>query len=403
MGVLKINFDKIPSTGQDLKILNRLLVRDLIRKYGPISRNEIAQKAGLTPSTITVITGDLIKTGIIKEAGYGRSGGGRRPIMLELNPGAAYVLAVRIQKGDVLIALFDLAGNIVSKKSHFIDSMQPEELGKVVADTFYWLCSNSKIDPQKVLWCGVASPGLIDSNQGIIVRSSNLNWRAVKLKEIIANKLGNLPVHIEQNANAAALAELERGSARGYNNFIYLNLSVGISAAFIIDGKIYSGEKGYAGEIGHSVLFPKGGQLCACGKKGCFEAACGVKSIIEQVVKELGDNLKSKITIDDVVSPPLINNPTVRRILTKAGYLVGIGIANLLSLFNPKLVILGGNLAKAGNILTDSVIKSIKEWAFEEIIDDVKIVNSKMLEDPQLVGAAVFALQNVFALENWGI
>ncbi len=321
--------------------------------------------------------------------------------MLELNRNAVYVLAVRIQQGEVLIALFDLMCNIVAKISHPFDSILPEQLASVVSDTFDYLCSENQIDPNKVLWCGVATPGLIDSTKGVIVRSSNLHWHNVEFEEIMTSHLENLPVCIVQNANAAALAELERGSGQSYENFIYLNLSVGISAAFILEGKIYKGEKGYAGEIGHSILFPKGGPACVCGKKGCFEAVCGVKPILERVARELGLDKESRITIEDVVSPPLIDNDSIRAIITEAGHLIGLGIANLLSLFNPELVILGGSLARAGSVLTQSVMDGIREFTFEAIVDGVQVVNSSMVEDPQLVGAAVLALQHVFSIEKW--
>lgn len=410
MEVFLINRKKTPSTGQDLKIINRLLVRDTIRTLGPIARHEVARKTGLTPSTITVITSHLIKQGIINETGYGESGGGRRPILLELNSKAGYVLAVRIQKGEVLIGLFDLSGKLISKQSYIYQSISPEELGRIIADSLQWLCQSNNIDPDKVRWCGVTSPGLVDSEQGIIVRSSNLNWHSINLKEIIATKLHNIPVCVEQNVKAAALAELERGCARGYNNFIYLNLSVGIGAAIIFNGRIFSGEKGYAGEIGHSVLFPKDGPICSCGRRGCFEAVCGVHSIIERVKKEVPDEVfsanhlvKAKVTIDDIITPPLLEEATVHRIITEAAYFIGIGVGNLLSAFNTRLVILGGDLAKAEDVLIEPIKNCLKERVLEEIADEVRILNSRMQEDPQLVGAAVVALQKIFTLEDWAI
>mgnify|MGYP000863680118 CR=1 FL=1 len=408
--VFPIRIVKGPSTGQDLKILNRILVRDTIRKLGPISRHEISHKTGLTPSTITVITSELIKQNIIKETGYGDSRGGRRPILLELNPKVAYILAVRIQKGEVLIGLFDLACNILSKQSYAFDSISPEEFGQIISDSFNWLCQSNNIDPKKVLWCSIASPGLIDSRKGVVVRSSNLNWHNVNLKDVIAKKLHKLTIHIEQNVKAASLAELEWGCARGYSNFIYLNLSVGISAAFVINGNIFSGEKGFAGEIGHSVLYPENGPLCSCGRNGCFEAACGVNSIIKRVKKDVPEEdflelslVKDKITIDDIVTPPLSENATVRRILTEVGYLIGICVGNLLNSFNTNLVILGGDLAKAGEVIIDPITQCLKERVLDEIIDEVRILNSRMHEDPQLLGAAALALQKTFAMEDWDI
>ena len=162
------------SNSKDLKVNNRLLVRDMIRKRGPIARYEIARETGLTPSTVSVIVAELLENNVIKEVGHGESSGGRRPILLELNPTAAYVLAVRIQRGEAVIAIFDLNQEILGERYCQFNTDLPEQVVEAVGQSFEELVSELKISPQKVLWCGVASPGLVSSHTGVVARSSTL-------------------------------------------------------------------------------------------------------------------------------------------------------------------------------------------------------------------------------------
>src|SRR5690606_5169310 len=138
------------------------------------------------------------------------------------------------------------------------------------------------------------SPGLINVQSGVIERSSNLQWQQIPLGTMLSKRLYGMPVLLENISNAAALAEKEYGSGRGYNDLIYLNLSVGIGAGIIIDGKVYGGAKGYAGEIGHMTLIPDGGPPCTCGRSGCMEAVCGVGAIIERMKKEIPPEVFTK-------------------------------------------------------------------------------------------------------------
>ncbi|NMB11770.1 MAG: ROK family transcriptional regulator, partial [Firmicutes bacterium] len=233
-----------------MKVLNRLLVRDMIRRLGPIARYEIAKETGLTPSTVTVIVAELLEAGVIKEVGHGASSGGRRPILLELNPTAAYVFAIRIQRGELMTAIFDLGKNIMAQRYSHLDTDLPDNVVEMIGSSFEELIEETKINPDAILWCGVACPGLVSSHRCVVERSSNLDWIKVPLSALISKRLGGLPVHVENISNAAALAEKEYGLGRGHKHLVFINLSVGIGAGILADGEIYGGVKGFAGEIG---------------------------------------------------------------------------------------------------------------------------------------------------------
>ena len=400
--------EKPASKSRDLKVLNRLLVRETIRRHGPIARYEVAKLTGLTPPTVTVIVNELLREGVVKEIGFGESTGGRRPVMLTLNPRAGYVLAIRLQRGQAMTALLDLGAGILASQILRLDSHLPGEVVETVGGSCGQLLEATGIRIEDVFWCGIASPGLIDPSHGVVARSSNLGWENVPLGKMVSNKLRGIPVHVENISNAAAVGERLFGSGRGCPNLIYLNLSVGIGAGIIINGEIFGGARGYAGEVGHMVLVPEGGPRCSCGREGCFEAICSTRTVLEKAKGILEEMTlkpyglkKENLTITEVVTRPLLELPAIQRILAETGAMIGIAIANLVSLFNPEMVILGGELAQAGSVLLEAAVRVAKERALKEIAGPVRIVISTMNQDPPLMGVYALVLEKIFQIDDW--
>ena len=396
------------SNSKDLKVLNRLLVRDMIRRLGPIARYEIAKETGLTPSTVTVIVAELLEAGVIKEVGHGASSGGRRPILLELNPTAAYVFAIRIQRGELMTAIFDLGKNIMAQRYSHLDTDLPDNVVEMIGSSFEELIEETKINPDAILWCGVACPGLVSSHRGVVERSSNLDWIKVPLSALISKRLGGLPVHVENISNAAALAEKEYGLGRGHKHLVFINLSVGIGAGILADGEIYGGVKGFAGEIGHMTLLTENGPLCACGRRGCFEAVCGVRAVVErakatipaETFAEYGIS-KDELTLADLAFSPLANCTEAQRLIGEVGRFIGILVANVVNLLNPETIILGGELSNLGDRLLQAVKAEVEARTLEEIQKTVSIQISNIKGSAPLMGAYALALERIFSLEEW--
>lgn len=400
---------KSASNSKDLKVLNRILVLNTIRKNGPIARYEVAKFTSLTPPTVTVIVNDLIEKGIVQEIGRGESNGGRRPVMLKLNNYARYILAVRIQHGEIIVALLDLESNIIESISRKFDTNNPTEVVSVIVASFNLIITNSKINKDKVLWCAVASPGLINSFKGSIEHSSNLKWGKVNLSEILSQALGGIPVHIENISNAAALGEKMYGKGYGCSNLIYLNLSVGIGAGIIINDQLFTGAQGYAGEIGKigvrtKTVPDKERPL----QYESFEEVCGVLNIFKRIKEEVPEEIferhkiaKHQITIDKIFLPPLVEIPEIKQILLEAAYIIGSKIAELISLFNTEMIILGGEWTKAESLLLDTVSRVVRENTFREMGESIKIVISSMEEDPPLMGVYALVLEKLFSSEEW--
>ena len=395
------------NNNRNVKRLNRILIRNIIRKLGPIARYELAERTGLTPPTVTVIVNELIKDGVVVEVGFGESSGGRRPVMLELNPKAAYVFAISLQRDEAMTALFDIGGNILSLHKWVLDTSCAEDVVEAIGSSFDWFIEESNIDRGRVLYSGVATPGLINTHRGLIKRSSNLGWDEVPFGAMLSKRLYGIPVQVENNSNAAAFAEKEHGSGQGYRNLFYLNLSVGVGAGIIIDGELYSGTTGYAGEIGHIHLDYS--QLpTQPGQNHNLESVCGVRSVVERIKNVVSDGAlaehglsRNRLNMADILVSSLPELPEVRVIFEKAAHCIGITVANTVSVFNPELIILGGELPKVGQFFTDAVLQAMLNGLLKEFFGTVKVVSSNMSEDPPLMGAYALALDTLFSIQNW--
>jgi N-acetylglucosamine repressor len=390
---------------KDLKILNRMLVLNTIRHQGPIARSEIAKLIGLVAPTVTVIVNQLIKKNIIQEVGRGESSGGRKPVMLELNPRAGYIFAVRVQRGEIVTALLDLASNLLENRRQMLDTTNAEDVVAAIGSSFDLITANLQIAKHKILCCGVASPGLVDSHCGIVERSSNMVWGRVPLGEMLSQRLANLPVHVENISNAAALGEKMYGSGSACANLIYLNLSVGIGAGIIINNQLFGGAHGYAGEIGTVThqLNPEG-----LVNYSNFEMRCGIRAIVDKVKAAVSDEALEKlglskkgINIFEILHHPWIEIPAIREIILETSRQIGIKVAELVNLFNTEMVILGGELTWAENLLLNTVAATVKENTLPEMSESVKIIISTMKEDPPLMGAYALVLEKLFQSGRW--
>ncbi len=398
----------VGTNSKDLKVTNRLLVRDMIRRRGPIARYEIARETGLTPSTVSIIVAELLRTGVIQEVGHGVSSGGRRPILLELNPAAAYVFAVRLQRGELVAAIFDLKEEILAERFCQLNTDHPQRVVDAIGHTFEELVTELQISPNRVLWCGVASPGLVTADTGVVERSSNLGWVGIPLGALLRERLGGMPVTVENISNAAALAEKEYGLGRGRDHMVFINLSVGIGAGIVAGGHIYGGCRGFAGEIGHMQVL-EGGPLCACGQRGCFEAVCGARAVLEkakavlpfEILRAIG-KAREELTWHDLISEPLVNTPQMQELMEETSRIVGRVISNLVHLLNPELVVLGGELSGIGESLCQVVREEVLGRSLEEMRSSLSVEISRIKGSAPLMGAYVLALERIFALEEWG-
>ncbi len=266
---------------QLIKELNRLLVVNTILNYEPISRTKVAELAELSLSTVSNIVASLMKKGLVQEIGEEKSNGGRRPIMLKLNPEMGLVIGIKIGLDGIVTALVNLKGAVLYQiaRPTFIDGEEYVVI-KSVANAIRSLIKKAQVDFNRIIGCGIGISGLVDIKQGILLRSTILNWENIHFKELLKREF-NIPIFVDKDVNVLALGEKLYGAARGVNNFVCITVGTGIGAGIVINGEIYHGNLGGAGELGHLII-DKDGPLCYCGKRGCLETLFSDRFIVEQ-------------------------------------------------------------------------------------------------------------------------
>jgi glucokinase-like ROK family protein len=247
-------------------------------------------------------------------------------------------------------------------------------------------------------------PGLVDLRQGKLIFAPNLHWNNVPLRLIWSQRF-NLPIFVENEANAAALGEYYFGAAQGVDSFIYLSAGIGLGAGIVLDGKLFRGSNGYASEVGHMTVDPNG-ELCGCGKRGCWETQVGPRAVLRRVRKTLESGVPSalcdlvegdleRISFESVVQAAGQGDSVALRALQEVGERLGIGVANLVNVFNPELIVLGGALNLASTILLPIVERLIRENALTPACENVRVAASAHGIDACLMGAVALVLDDI--------
>jgi len=389
-----------------LKKLNRMTIVNIIKSNEFISRQQIAELTGLTPAAITGIIRELIMMGFVTEVGLGESQGGRRPVELKFNCRAGYVIGIEVTSQEIAIAIADLKNYPHYITRINVDMSDPSvAIDKLVAAVEDIIFSEEQKN-KKFLGVAIAFPGLIKVNEGIIKRSVNLGkkWTNILLKDALEKRLG-IPVFIENNPKVATMGEKWFGGGTCCENLIYINMGEGISAGIMLEDCIIQGSRGFAGQIGHTVMIEQG-PLCNCGNRGCLEAICGIPALVRKVHEELpyinGEDalrkrfeMYNKISINDIIEIALLEQSYAREILRQAGKYVALATANLINLFNPDEVFIGGKLAAAAEIFIEEFRETISSHVFPEVGEATTINISTLGEDSGVVGACALALKNL--------
>lgn len=376
----------------------------LIHETGPISRAAIVRRTGLSATTVSALANLLLRSGMVCEAGEGQSRGGRPPILLQFEYASRHLLGIDIGASHVNSILMDLQGKVVARQRAGFDSLgQPEPTIDLVYQHIRALFPTGRSNSTGILGVGVGVPAPLEGEH--LDRVSDVIMPAWKDFDFIGDlraKLG-VPVYLDNDANLGAIAEKWWGSGRGVVDLAYIKLGTGVGSGLIINNEIYRGYGGTAGEIGHTTINPDG-PLCRCGNRGCLESYVGIPAILAEIGRRRrASGLDgTPMRIDEVVEASE-TDPICRDVIQTAGRLLGIAIANLLNIFNPELVLLGGKLVGAGDVLMDAVRASAAERVMPKAAQKSTLALSSLREDVVAIGAATLALHNAFqpSSMNW--
>lgn len=372
---------------------NKSLVLDKIKYNSPISRASVASQVGLNKGTVSSLVNDLLEEHLIYESGPGESSGGRRPVMLLFNEKAGYSIGIDLGVNYLLGVLTDLNGNIHTEKQITFKNLNYEEIEIKLFETIEYLLKSTPESPHGVIGIGVGVPGIVDKDDNILL-APNLNWRNINLKEVLEERY-NLPIIIENEANAGAYGEKNFGAGKDFENVIYVSAGIGIGVGLILNDSLYKGSNGFSGELGHMTI-QAGGAKCRCGNEGCWELYASEQALIRQA--ENLDIPSDMQDLEGLVKLADSGNDEIIALFEQTGDYLGIGINNIINIFNPQQVIIGNRLAYSEKWLKDSLNKRISNQALWFQQNDLQIDFSELSTRSTALGVAAFSIENFLSV-----
>ncbi|HOG47796.1 MAG TPA: ROK family protein [Anaerolineae bacterium] len=380
-----------------MRRLNRATVLKLIRSRGPISRTALVHSTGLAPRTVFSIVEELVGVELVRSSGIGRTRVGRRPLLYEFNPTGYALVGVEVRADEVLALVTDLDAQVLGRASGPMSSDLDRTQGlALIASTIReaWISADRR--PERLLGIGVATPGLVDCDHGIVRQAVNLQWRYLALGPALGAEF-NVPVWIESVAKAMALGEHLFGNARGVSDLVCMNVGGGVGAGIIMNDMLLRGPDNAAGEVGHTTV-DHDGPLCSCGNRGCLEVLVATPAIACRMAMLMGPEVEglARASPDRVVArlarEAEAGDALALRIVDEVGGYLGIGVANLVNLVNPEAVIIGGVLASLGELLLKKVRTTVSARALGMLSNRVRILPTALGPDAGAIGGAALVL-----------
>lgn len=375
--------DSVSSNRSSLSLLMRTLVDEVA-----LPRAELAQRTQLSRTAVNQALSVLLEHGLIEEAGYGDSTGGRKPMMVRLAPGAAYTLGAAMNDWTWIMTLSDLAGNPVVEEQVDMKGRSPDSAVDALETAYNRIlpAMNGRRVPPIL---GLGAPGLIDKNRGFIHSSVNLGWQDVPFGDMISNRLG-LEVVATNRSKTSALAEAWLNPDGRIENLIYIHIGLGVTAGIVIDGKLVIGKNTYAGELGHTTVIPDG-PLCPCGNRGCLQSLISDDSVRHRAMTMADREAREpkELTTEFVLRSADEGHPVFRRVVREtAGYLA-IAVGNLINLLDPDRIILGGPMVKWSGLLLEETREQVAYRAMRLPLSLTRIESASLGVESGAIGASL--------------
>jgi len=384
-----------------LKEINRTHVLDIIKRERVVSRAQLARITSLSRATISLLVDKLLTIGVVEEIGRGESSGGRPPVLLKFIPDSAFAMGAHMYDSDWSMVVTNL--DAVVRRSITLHIEQNSPRGAIDTLKRGIEILTSEFSGKMLLPAiGLGTPGLVDIHTGTIKSAVDVGWAEVPVKKILEEETG-LKTFVANRSKVGALAELWYGAREGIKDLIYISIGTGIAAGIIHQGKLYIGTNSSAGELGHVTIIPDG-PLCPCGNRGCLQQLVSEQAIATRARQLLRENSRSRlhklagnhpemITVYHVLKAADEGDELALSILDESAEYLGIAVANLVNLFNPELIVLGGPVGQSSRILTDKLAEKVRLRAMAYPLSAVQIVTSSLGSYSGAIGASVLVLQ----------
>lgn len=377
---------------QDNRDHNRAVLLSLVRSYGPISRSELARRSGLSKPVVTEIVDSLISANLVYESYKASSGVGRRPVMLELNQDSLRMLGIDLARTHVDSMVTDLMGNALKTVRFPVNTeteeFRPCELIRLLLNTTRELTAEYKI-----IGIGVAHPLPLSSRKRVIIGADEqVGWFPFDVKETLAREFAG-PIFVGNDADVAGLYEKWFGAATDLEDFIYIMIGEGVGAGIFCSGDLLRGSHGMAGEFGHILVNPEGKQ-CVCGKRGCLETEISVPALLEKASQACGRTIAFPAELETELEA---GNPALNQLLDDYARTTAIHVGNLVNIFDPDGVVIGGEIARLGNYLEERLRQALIEVVHPLLKESFVLRFSQAADNMVAKGASVLVQEHFFA------
>jgi predicted NBD/HSP70 family sugar kinase len=373
-----------PGSQASLREANRLRVLEALREQGAMTQVEIAGSTGLSPATVSNMVRELDGAGAVELAPSIRNG--RRAVLVSLATGNTLLAGIAFGDRDVRVALATGPREVVGRQRLPLPASHNADEGmERAARLLYDLVEKSGKTIADVRAVGVGIPAPVDSVTGQVGSESILpGWRGVDVADEMRGRLG-APVSVDNTSNLGALGELRCGALQGVQDGAYIKLSYSVGAGLVLGGEVFRGSAGTAGEIGHLTI-DEHGPICRCGNRGCLETFIGSAALSEALAGSHG-----RLTLRDIIAKAIDGDQGCRRVLEDAGRHLGVALAGLVNLLNPEVLVLGGQLSLVGDVITEPMRRALERSAIPSAVASLRIRQSELSTDADVVGAIVAA------------
>ena len=388
-----------PGSKRTIREINRALVLGLIRRHGALSRVRLAKLASLSQPTVGEVVAELLAAGLVRETAAVVSGRrGPRPVLLELNRAGGFAPGVMIRPDSMSLVIADLLGDVVARAQRPLPrGAPPDRVLALVAEAVRQELAAAGVAWERVLGLGVSITGEIDSASGMCWRAHILGWREVPVGPALQAAL-DLPVYVDNDTRTLTVAERSFGLGRHEQDFVLVTVGRGVGMGAVVSGELLRGHQNVGGEFGH-VTMQLGGPPCPCGKRGCLEAIASDVGLV-RAAAELG-LAAPDADIHELTARAQAGDPALRELFEHAGVALGVGIANLITLFGPALVVLTGEGLRAGELLLGPLRRTLPGCVFGDMLARTRLVVKPWDPswEPWARGAACLVLEDMLRPE----
>ncbi|WP_217593360.1 ROK family transcriptional regulator [Cohnella sp. GbtcB17] len=381
---------KTPTGDQALiKRMNTAIVLESVLQGAPLSRADISALTGLNKATVSSLVQDLIDSGLVREIGTGQSSGGRKPVLLEFVAESGYAVGVDLGVNYVRGVLTDLRGGVAVERTAQLDKTSPDEVFGILRPFIQSLIDEAPESAFGVVGIGVGVPGLVDRG-GAVLYAPNLGWRDVPLQDAL-NRAFGIPVLIDNEANVGAIGERKFGSGRGIGSMIYVSVGMGIGTGLILQKELYKGAAGFSGELGH-LSIEASGPPCRCGNRGCWELYASEQALLVRAAEAgIGEG-----TLDSLLALAERGDEQTRALFNGIGESLGVGIANIVNVFNPEAVVIGNTMSRARPWLEEAMSHTTEARALNFHLRGIRLLFAELGDRSAVMGAAETAIAAFF-------